>query len=321
MSTHNDEGLANGDQGQQDSNGGPDGEDDLAPDVVKRIRLVLNKPRDGSKILLDWNAFDPGAAIKENDVKNVWERLLEQDDKGIAKDDPALPPLPYNRAVSLVLRQRMFELKKDMLKYAKNKAYNCMIQASIRRGLKTTMGIDVNSISALRKVRTYGTRRYTCSHAHYTSALTPFSKFCKEVETPNHDTIVRDITFYCFRENFNWKEDTARKIMEHYGVGYDPTTIIAYANSKGSGFIEKLVTRAENNARSDLKQSQERHFKVSQKGLTLNDNNKRPPDDKDNMKVKKAKQSHKEKDDEGSEVSRTLEHPVSFPHSPPQLFL
>ena len=163
MSTHNDEGLANGDQGQQDSDGGPDGEDDLAPDVVERIRRVLNKPRNGSKILLDWNAFDPGAAIKENDVKNVWERLLEQDDKGIAKDDPALPPLPYNRAVSLVLRQRMFDLKKDMLKYAKNKAYNCMIQASMRRGLKTMMGIEVKSISALRKVRTDGTRNYTCS--------------------------------------------------------------------------------------------------------------------------------------------------------------
>lgn len=164
MATDDDEnplGLANGDQEEENRSDCETGADDLPPDVVQRIKSVLDKPRDGSKILLDWNAFDPGAAIKENDVKNVWERLLGEGKDGKAKDDKEQPPVPYNRHVAAVLRKRMFDLKKDMLAYAKNKAYNCMIQACVQRELVTGMLVPVNSISALRKVRTNTTK--TCT--------------------------------------------------------------------------------------------------------------------------------------------------------------
>lgn len=153
-------GLANGDQDENGSDS-ESGADNLSPDVVQRIKSVLDKPHDGSKILLDWNAFDPGAAIRENDVKNVWERLLGTGKDGKGKDDEDRPPVPYNRHVANILRQRLFDLKKDMLAYAKNKAYNCMIQACVRRELATEMGSPVNSISSLRKVCT--TTTTTCA--------------------------------------------------------------------------------------------------------------------------------------------------------------
>jgi hypothetical protein len=151
-------------------------------------------------------------------------------------------------------------------------------------------------------------------------SLTPSSKFCKEVHLPNHATILREVTVQCFRDNFNWKEDIAVKLMSHFGVGYDPATIIAYSNSKGCGFIEKLVTRAENNARTDLRQSKDRHLKVSQEGLPPEDTEtrkKRATTGKCNRMEKKGKQSHENVEEEEEErmVSFKLEHPLSFHHT------
>jgi 6-pyruvoyl-tetrahydropterin synthase len=156
MATNGDDnplGLANGDQ-EENGSESETGADDFPPDVVQRIKNALDKPHDGSKILLDWNAFEPGSAIRENDVKHVWERLLRQ--------------IPYNRHVASVLRKRMYDLKTEMLKYAKNKAYNCMIQACMRRELNTELGMPVNSITSLRKVRT---KRSTTGAFHVTNTL------------------------------------------------------------------------------------------------------------------------------------------------------
>lgn len=109
------------------------------------------------------------------------------------------------------------------------------------------------------------------------------------------------------------------KIMNHFGVGYDPASIVNYSNSKGCGFIEKLVTRAENNARTDLRQSKERHLRGSQEGLLLEETEKkkkRPPTNNNNrMENKKVKQSPASTEEEESMVSLNLDHAVSFQHT------
>jgi hypothetical protein len=41
--------------------------------------------------------------------------------------------------------------------------------------------------------------------------------------------------------------------MEVFGINYDPKSITTHKNRRGNGFIEKIVTKALNNVRADLR--------------------------------------------------------------------
>lgn len=199
----------------------------LSPNIIRKIQSVLEKRSDGKKLKLDWNAFDAGGALKETEVKDIWNRFL-------AKTNTRAEVVPYGPEVSKILRKTLSDKKKDMLAYAKDKAYKVMILACKRIQLCTELGAPITSIALLRQ-------------------------FYKEVYTPNHASLVRKVTVECFKNSVNWKDDTTHAMMEHFGISYDQSTVITHSNNKGNGFIEKVVTRAENNARTDLRNSLARH--------------------------------------------------------------
>jgi hypothetical protein len=68
------------------------------------------------------------------------------------------------------------------------------------------------------------------------------------------------ITSTCFKNSPRWKEDMTQKLIETFGIHYDDSSIVENKNRKGNGFLEKIVTKALNNVRLDLRAVQSRAF-------------------------------------------------------------
>jgi hypothetical protein len=83
------------------------------------------------------------------------------------------------------------------------------------------------------------------------------------------------ITITCFKNSPRWKEDMAQKLIKTFGIHYDETSIVENKNRKGNGFLEKIVTKALNNVRLDLRAVQTRAFsKVKPHRATREKSNK-----------------------------------------------
>jgi hypothetical protein len=67
------------------------------------------------------------------------------------------------------------------------------------------------------------------------------------------DNIVTQIMYTCFKNSPRWKDDFTHNLIECFGINYDPNTITAHKNRKGNGFLEKIITKALNNVRADLR--------------------------------------------------------------------
>jgi hypothetical protein len=85
-------------------------------------------------------------------------------------------------------------------------------------------------------------------------------------ETTEEETIEL-ITTTCFKKSPRWKEDMTQRLIESFGLHYDETTIVENKNKKGNGFLEKIVTKALNNVRLDLRAVQSRASGKGSRGL------------------------------------------------------
>jgi hypothetical protein len=77
-------------------------------------------------------------------------------------------------------------------------------------------------------------------------------------KTTSNEKIVTEITYTCFKNSPRWKDDMTQNLIECFGINYDPCTITTHRNRKGNGFLEKIITKALNNVRADLRAVQGR---------------------------------------------------------------
>jgi hypothetical protein len=73
------------------------------------------------------------------------------------------------------------------------------------------------------------------------------------LRTTRDDNIVTQIMYTCFKNSPRWKDDFTHNLIECFGINYDPTTITTHKNRKGNGFLEKIITKALNNVRADIR--------------------------------------------------------------------
>lgn len=194
----------------------------LTAEQLRKIETILDKRTDGTVILLDWNAFDPSAVVSEPELKDIFNRFLDKDgnflgEAGLEYDDVRGP-----------LLEAAEEKKRQLMKYAKEKALEKMLDECRRLKLQTLGEISITD-------------------KHY------LALFHKEACRPNHKDLLDQVTNLCFKRSPCWKEDTALVMKEKFGLSYDPKTVRKHANKKGNGFLEKFLTRGACNTRQDLR--------------------------------------------------------------------
>jgi hypothetical protein len=92
----------------------------------------------------------------------------------------------------------------------------------------------------------------------------------------NDEETISQFTVTCFKTSPRWKEDMTQSLIEFFGIHYDESTMVVNTNRKGNGFLEKIVTKALNNVRLDLRAVQSRATgKVSANKPNVKDRNKR----------------------------------------------
>jgi hypothetical protein len=87
------------------------------------------------------------------------------------------------------------------------------------------------------------------------TSKTLLNAFMKE---SSDEDIIEQITTTCFKKSPRWKEDMTQRLIETFGIHYDESTIVENKNKKGNGFLEKIVSKALNNVRLDLRAVQTR---------------------------------------------------------------
>jgi hypothetical protein len=73
------------------------------------------------------------------------------------------------------------------------------------------------------------------------------------LKTRRDENIVTQLLYTCFKNSPRWKDDMTHELIECFGISYDPTTIKVHKNRKGNGFLEKIITKALNNVRADVR--------------------------------------------------------------------
>jgi hypothetical protein len=141
------------------------------------------------------------------------------------------PQLEYDN-IRRELRNTVAKKRADMLALAKDMVLEKILTECQIQQVKTTTGTMVTS----------------------KTLLNAFMKESTDEET------IGCITITCFKNSPRWKEDMTQRLIEKYGIHYDERSIVENKNRKGNGFLEKIVTKALNNVRLDLRAVQTRAF-------------------------------------------------------------
>lgn len=190
----------------------------LSESDISRVRAVLEKKTSGEMILLDWNAFDAAGALTQIQVKDIHQRLI--------------PDLEY----AAVYAELLLAIKKKraaILAAAKDMCWVRMLDEAQRLGIHLSNKVAVSSKDTLRA-------------------------YFKESDDPDHTAVFKQVTHTAFVESPRWQQDMCNDLKDLFGIGYDPETVILHDNGKGNGFLEKICTKANNNARQDLYAAQGR---------------------------------------------------------------
>lgn len=95
----------------------------LTPNQKRSVETILDKRVDGQPICLDWNQFDPSGVLTDPELKDIYSRFCDGENRDIFLGDVSLT----YELVQSDLRDAVDRKKAQLLAYAKDRAMEKML--------------------------------------------------------------------------------------------------------------------------------------------------------------------------------------------------